>query len=187
MIPSSRDNICHHNNVLIFETIRSCICCRLATLTHNTELQTITADFLQAWLNITDSYLGIIATVPVFPQPSPCLRNSSVSSFPCSRLDRSEGSKNSGELNSHNNMRLSGDRGSNVCVRAGQHEGCEWRLLKGIAMKMTAGFCSCVRSLFVLYYTFVFWQISTVWRSQVPVYLSKKSKVNFLKITIFHN
>lgn len=125
-IPSSSDNLCHHNNPLIFETIRSCICCRLAMLMQNTELQTNTADFSQAGLNISDSYLGIIATLPVFPQPSPCL-STPLSSALVSRPKR--GSKNSGELNSHNNMRLSGDRGSNVC--AGQHEGSDRRLLKG--------------------------------------------------------
>lgn len=69
-----------------------------------------------AWLNITNSYLGIIASVPVFPQPSPSL---SIPLF--SPLSAKAGSKNSGELNSHNNMRLSGDRRSTVC--AGQHRG----------------------------------------------------------------
>lgn len=150
MIPSSRDNLCHHNNPLIFETIRSCIGCRLAILT---QLQTNTADFLQAWLNITNSYLGIIATLPVFPQPSPCLSTplSPLSSALVSQPKR--GSKNSGELNSHNNMRLSGDWESNVC--AGQREGSDRRLLKGTTMRMTVGICSCVKSLFLYYSAFV--------------------------------
>lgn len=116
MIPSSRDNLCHHNNALIFETIGSCICCRLAMLMPNTQLQTNTADFSQAWLNITNSYLGIIATLPVFPQPSSWFSTPLSPLSPALVYRPKWGSKNSGELNSHNNMRLSGDRGSNVCV-----------------------------------------------------------------------
>lgn len=106
-------------------------------LMQNTELRTNTADFPQAWLNITNAYLGIIATLPVFPQPSPCLSTplSPLSSALASRQKR--GSKNSSGLNSHNNMRPSGDRGSNVC--AGQHEGSDWQLLKGTATRMTVG------------------------------------------------
>lgn len=195
MLPSSRDNLCHHNNPLIFETIRSCICCRLAMLMHNTEPRTNTADFSQAWLNITNSYLGIIATLPVFPQPSPCLSTplSPLSSALVSRPK--QGSKNSGELNSHNNMRLSGDQGSNVC--AGQHEGSDWQLQKGTAMRMTVGICSCVRSLFLHYSTFVdaefyilLWQRSP-WKKKVSkkpsIFVENKSKVEFLKIIISDN
>lgn len=62
-----------------------------------------------AWLNITDSYLGIVASLPVFPQPSPSLSLTLYSSL-FSPLSAKAGSKNSSELNSHNNMRLSGDR-----------------------------------------------------------------------------
>lgn len=62
-----------------------------------------------AWLNITDSYLGIVASLPVFPQPSPSLSLTHYSSL-FSPLSGEAGSKNSSELNSHNNMRLSGDR-----------------------------------------------------------------------------
>lgn len=69
------------------------------------------------WLNIIDSYLGIFVSLPVFPQPSPFL---SIPPLP-SLLSTKAGSKNSSELNSHNNMRLSGDRRSTVC--AGQHRG----------------------------------------------------------------
>lgn len=126
---------------------RSCICSRLAMLVHQTELHTKTAEFSRAWLNISNSYLGIIATLPVLPQPSPCL-STPLSPLPSPLVSRPKrGSKNSGELNSHNNMRLSGDRGSNVC--AGQHEGSDCRLLKSTAMTTTAGTCSCVRSLFL--------------------------------------
>lgn len=126
-----------NGNPLKFEMTGSCICCWLVMLMHKTERQTNTAEFSWAWLNITNSYLGIIATLPVLPQPSPC-RSTPLSPLSSALVSRPKrGSKNSGELNSHNNMRLSGDRGSNVC--AGQHEGRAWRLLKTKAMRMTAG------------------------------------------------
>lgn len=147
----------------------------------NTEFQTNAEDFSQAWLNITNSYLGIIATLPVFPQPSPCLSTllSPLSSALVSQPK--QGSKNSGELNSHNNMRLSGDRGSNVC--AGQHEGSGWRLLKGTAMRMTVGICSCVRSLF-LQYSLLWMQDFTFYVHKNSIFVENKSKVEFLKIII---
>lgn len=95
---------------------------------------------------MTDSYLGIIASLPVFPQPSPLPLYSSLAS----PLQVKPGSKNSGELNSHNNMRLSGDRRNTVC--AGQYRGgnsTEPGLLtarKCCDKRLTVGICLCVVS-----------------------------------------
>lgn len=79
---------------------------------------------------------------------SPALSLSLFLSLLSSPLSAKAGSKNSGELNSHNNMRLSGDRRSTVC--AGQYRGSnssEPGLLtatKHCDKRVTVGICLCV-------------------------------------------
>lgn len=65
-----------------------------------------------------------------------------------SPLSAKAGSKNSGELNSHNNMRLSGDRRSTVCAGQGRGSSEPGPLTarKHCDKRVTVGICLCVVS-----------------------------------------